>query len=115
MLNTLASGTLIADPRRRTSANGKDYATAALRVPLEDGDALIASLICFDEHAVTALIALTKGDSCAIVGRAKLSTWEKNGEQRHGLSVTVDRVLTVYAAGKARKAARDAEEEDAPA
>ena len=82
-------------------------------MPVEDGDALIASLICFDEHAVVALLALTKGDSCAIAGRAKLSTWEKNGEQRNGLSVTVDRVLTAYQAGKARKAARDAEEVEA--
>ncbi len=116
MLSTLASGTLIADPRRRTSATGKDYGTAALRVPVEDGEALIASLICFDEHAVTALLALAKGDACAVAGRAKLSTWEKNGEQRHGLSVTVDRVLTVYAAGKMRrKAARELEDEEQPA
>jgi len=37
-------------------------------------------------------------------------TWEKNGEQHHGLSVMADKVLTVYATGKARKSARDAEE-----
>lgn len=113
MLSTLASGTLIADPRRRTSATGKDYATAALRVPVEDGEALIASLICFDEHAVTALLALAKGDACAVAGRAKLSTWEKDGQQRHGLSVTVDRVLTAYHAGKMRKAVREDEEQPA--
>lgn len=34
---------------------------------------------------------------------------KKDGEQKHGLSVVADKVLTVYAAGKARKAAQDAE------
>jgi hypothetical protein len=55
-------------------------------------------------------VALQRGDSCAIAGCAKLTTWTKDGEQKHGLSVVADRVLTVYAAGKARKAARELEE-----
>ena len=38
MLTILASGTLIQDPKARTSATGKHYATALLRVPCEDGD-----------------------------------------------------------------------------
>jgi len=114
VLSVLCSGALIADPRRRTSANGNEYATAALRVACEDGEAIIASLICFDEHAVTALVALSKGDSCAIAGRARLSSWTgKDGNEAHGLSVTADRVLTAYAAGKMRKAARDDEEQPA--
>ena len=67
-------------------------------------------MIAFNADAVAGLLALQRGDSCAIAGRAKLTTWEKDGEQRHGLSVTADRVLTAYAAGKTRKAARDLEE-----
>ena len=110
MLNVLATGTLVSDPRERTTAAGKPYCTASLRVPAEDADALLASLIAFDAAAVSSLLALVKGDTCAVAGRAKLTTWEKNGEQRHGLSVTVDRVLSVYSAGKARKAARNSEE-----
>ena len=110
MLNVLCSGTLVSDPRQRTSAAGKAYATAQMRVPAEDADPMLVSAIAFNADAVAALLALQRGDSCAIAGRAKLSTWEKDGEQKHGLSVTADRVLTVYQAGKARKAARDAEE-----
>lgn len=113
MLTILASGTLVADPRRRTSATGKDYATASLRVPAEDADPMLVSVIAFNADAVAAILALQRGDSCAIAGRAKLTSWGKDGEQRHGVSVTADRVLTVYAAGKARKAAR--ESEDVPA
>lgn len=56
---------------------------------------------------MAALLALQRGDSVAIAGRAKLSTWEKDGEQKHGLSVTADRVMSAYAAGKQRKAARE--------
>jgi len=110
MLNILATGTLTADPRQRTSAACKPYATATLRVPCEDGDPLLVSVIAFNADAVAAILALARGDSCAIAGRAKLSAWEKDGEQRHGLSVVADRVLSAYAAGKQRKATREAEE-----
>ncbi len=68
------------------------------------------SIITFNASAVQALLTLAKGDALAIVGRAKLSTWEKDGGEKHGLSVVADRVLTAYQAGKQRKAAREAEE-----
>ena len=113
MLSILATGTLVNDPKSRTSAAGKLYATASLRVPAEDSDALLVSVIVFNADAVAAILALQRGDSCAIAGRAKLSEWERDGETRHGLSVVADKVLTVYAAGKQRKAAREAEEVDA--
>jgi len=113
ILAILASGTLVNDPKQRTTAAGKPYATASLRVPAEDSDALMVSVIAFAPDAVGAILALTKGDACAIAGRAKLSSWTKDGEERHGLSVTADRVLTAYAAGKQRKAARELEDEAA--
>lgn len=115
MLNVLCSGTLVSDPRQRTTAAGKAYATASLRVPAEDAGPMLVSAIAFAPDAVAGLLALVKGDSCAIAGRAKLTSWEQAGEQRHGLSVVADKVLSVYAAGKARKAARDTEDEDQPA
>lgn len=110
MLSVLASGTLVGHPVARTSATGKSYATGSLRVPAEDSEALLVSVIAFAPDAVAAILALTKGDSCAIAGRAKLTSWTKDGEERHGLSVVADRVLSVYAAGKQRKAAREIED-----
>lgn len=56
------------------------------------------------------ILALSRGDSVAIAGRAKLSSWQKDGEEKHGLSVVADRVMSAYAAGKQRKAAREQEE-----
>lgn len=111
MLNVLASGALTRDPQERTAANGNPYVTAMLRVPVEDGEALFVSLIAFEAQAVEALLALAKGDSVAVAGRAKLSEWTgKDGAEKRGLSVVADRVLTAYQAGKLRKSAREAEE-----
>jgi single-stranded DNA-binding protein len=106
MLSVLATGTLVSDPRRRTTAAGKAFATALLRVPSEDADAMLVSIIAFDADAVAALLALAKGDACAISGRGKLTSWDKAGEEKHGLSVVADKVLTVYQAGKLRKQGR---------
>src|SRR5262249_54905013 len=97
MLSLLASGTLTRDPAQRTSANGKPFATANMRVPTEDGEAMFVSLIAFSPEASGALMALRKGDSLSVAGRAKPTEWEKGGEKRHGLSVVVDQILTAYA------------------
>ena len=109
MLSVLCSGSLVRDPQRRASKNAKEYCTALLRVPCEDSDALLVSIICFDEAGVAALGALRKGDAISVAGRASLRSWESNGETKHGLSVVADRVLTAYAAGKSRKQTREAE------
>lgn len=112
MLSVLCSGTLTADPKSRTSAKGKDYATASLRVPAEDAEAMLVSVIVFNADAVAALLALTKGDACAIAGRAKLTSWERDGEEKHGLSVVADQVLTIYQIEKRRKRATEGSQDD---
>jgi len=109
MLSCLASGQLVRDPEQRRSTSGRVYATALARVPAEDAEAMLVSLIAFNADAVAALLALTKGDSLAVAGRAKLSAWQKNGEDHHGLSMVVDQVLTVYAIEKRRRQTRQTE------
>lgn len=76
----------------------------------EKADAHIQAHDCPFSTAVAALLALQRGDALAVAGRAKLSSWEKNGEQKHGLSVTAERVLSPYMLDKKRQAARDAAE-----
>jgi len=110
MLTALVSGTLTSDPVERISTAGKPYATALMRVPSEDAEALLCSLIAFAPDAVRALMLLTKGDNLAVAGRGKLTTWEKGGEQRHGFSVVADQVLTAYQVDKRKRAAREVEE-----
>jgi len=61
------------------------------------------SVIAFDANAVAGLLALQRGDSASIAGRAKLSSWTKDGEEKHGLSVVADKVLTIYQIDKKRR------------
>ena len=67
MLSILASGTLITDPVSRTSTTGKTYATASVRVPAEDADAMLVSVIAFAADAVAAILALAKRDFCSAI------------------------------------------------
>ena len=110
MLSVLCSGSLVSDPRERTTAAGKAFATCQMRVPAEDTEALLVSIIAFNADAVAAILALSKGDAVAIAGRAKLTSWEKDGEEKHGLSVVADQVLSIYQIEKRRKRAAAPEE-----
>lgn len=92
MLSILANGTLIADPVEQRSLN-EGYATCTMRVPCDDGEPVLVSVISFDAKVVAALLALRQGDTCAIAGRAKLTSWENDGVKEHGLSVVALRVL----------------------
>ena len=93
MLSILANGTLIADPVEQRSANDKPFATCTIRVPCDDGEPMLVSVVSCKADVVAALLALRRGNACAIAGRATLTSWEKDGEKRHGLSVVADRVL----------------------
>jgi single-stranded DNA-binding protein len=100
-LSILAQGAMTSDPMERTSNAGKPFVTAQLRVATYD-ESMLVSVICFDTTACDKLARLKKGDAVAVTGRAKPTAWEKNGEQRHGLSVVAGGVLTAYEAGKRR-------------
>lgn len=93
MLSILANGTLIADPVEQRSVNDKPCATCTIRVPCDDGEAMLVSVVSYKADVVAALLALRRGNACAIAGRATPASWDKDGEKRHGLSVVADRVL----------------------
>lgn len=71
MLTALASGTLVRDPVERTSAAGKAYCTALVRVAVEGADPVLVSVIAFKADAVRALLALTQGDGVSVAARAR--------------------------------------------
>ena len=48
------------------------------------------------QEAAEKLARLKAGDAVAIAGSAKLTSWEKDGETKHGLSVTASAVLSAY-------------------
>jgi single-stranded DNA-binding protein len=54
------------------------------------------------------LAQLKKGDSLSVAGPLKPTEYEKNGETKHGLSVTVNQILSVYDIKKRRPKDKEA-------
>lgn len=99
----MAAGTLIADPQRRTSAKGTEFATATLRAQT-DADAVLVSVIAFGEIG-DRLLQLRAGAPVAVSGKASLRTWVgKDGATRVGLSLAASEI----AAARPRPRPRDA-------
>lgn len=100
MLSCLVQGKLATEPRTREASNGKPYVTASLACDTSNGSILVG-LLAFG-LAGERLAAMHKGDAIAATGEGKLTTWERDGESQHGLSVTVAELLTVYVARQRR-------------
>ncbi len=99
-MHLLATGALVSDPARRTGASGAEFATATLRVST-DGGAILVSLIAFRDRAA-ALLELKQGDAVAASGRASLRSWTgKDGVEKHGMSIAVDKIASAAAARQA--------------
>ena len=94
MLYLLCSGALIADPQRRESKAGTEFATATLRIG--DGDeANFVSIAAFGEHAAR-LLDHRRGEPLSVSGRAKLNSWTaRDGSEKHGLAVTVGEIASL--------------------
>lgn len=98
-LYTLATGSLISDPVRRSGAKG-DFATATIRTATDDG-AILVSVIAFGDQAAQ-LLAHQQGTAVAVAGRATLRTWTgKDGEAKCGLSVVCEQIASASAARRA--------------
>jgi single-stranded DNA-binding protein len=112
-VTALITGKLIADPERRTGASGKDFVLAKVGTTTEEGD-LLVSVIAFGSVAEQ-LAAMGKGDTVALNGRAKVTTWTgKDGGAKAGLSLTVDALLTSYHLRRRRAAMNQGPEDDGP-
>jgi single-stranded DNA-binding protein len=106
MLSALLSGTLASDPKSGTSKSGTSWSNCIVRVPCgqnKEGEAETAfvQVACFGSHA-EALARLGKGDSISAQGQLKPTVYQKDGQARHGLSLTANQLLTEYAIRKKR-------------
>jgi hypothetical protein len=94
-LHILVSGTLVADPQKRLAKSGSEYITGQLRV-LTGEEIVLVGFIAFTNDSIDPLLKLSAGDSCSVTGVAKMTHWTaRDGGHASGLSVTVDRVLTI--------------------
>jgi len=97
MLDTLCAGKLIQNPTLRTGASGKPFTNFLLSVSIGEDQPIVVSGIAFGD-ASEKIAKLTKGDSVAVIGSLKPSSWadKTSGETRHGLSITVNQSLSPY-------------------
>lgn len=115
MLDTLISGKLIKQPELKTSKNGSQYTPFMLSVSTGDTENILVSGVAFGSVAER-ITQLTKGDALAVTGALKPTEWQDKttGETRHGLSVTVSGVLSVYDISKKRKTETNTTQQDNP-
>src|SRR5580658_2088867 len=113
MIDALIAGRLFGKPQARTSKNGNAFATAKMRVPMQDGSSMFATMIAFRDSVVAALLALDDGSSVAVSGELKISTYTaKDGTTKPGLDITVHEILTEFHVTRRRKAmSKEAEHE----
>jgi single-strand DNA-binding protein len=104
MLDALISGKLIKQPELKTSQNGKHYCQFLLGVHVGEPENIVISGIAFGTQAER-VAKLGKGDALSVIGALKPTEWQDKAtnESRHGLSVTVADVLSVYDIKKRRK------------
>ncbi|MEQ1544739.1 single-stranded DNA-binding protein [Methyloglobulus sp.] len=102
MIDALISGKLIKQPELKASQNGKPYTNFLLSVSIGEAESIVISGIAFGVVAER-IAKLGKGDALAVSGSLKPTTWEKDGETKHGLSLTVSDALSVYDISKKRR------------
>jgi hypothetical protein len=106
MIDALVGGRLHGSPKSRTSKSGQRYATAIVRASLRDGTAIFCDIITFAESAVTALLALSDGDSIALSGELTPKVYvPQSGEPRPSLDLLAHAVISPFSVTRKRRAA----------
>lgn len=115
MLDALISGKLIKDCQLKTSQNNKLYCQFLLSVAVGEPENIVVSAIAFGGHAER-VAQLKKGDALSVIGALKPTEWEDKAthETRHGLSITVNNVLSAYDIKKRRKPDENTTQSDKP-
>ena len=103
MIDCLVSGRLHGVPQQRTAKTGRTFTTAKLRVPTGE-DSMFCNVIAFDQGTQDALMTLTAGESVALAGELRVSTWtDKSGTAHPSLDLVASRSLTQYHLTKRRR------------
>jgi hypothetical protein len=107
MINALIIGTLVTDPKAGTSKSGTEWANAVVRCPCgqnrETGDqeSAFVQIAAFGSEAGK-LARLGRGDAVSATGALKPTTYQKDGQERNGLSLTAQAIITAYGIAKKR-------------
>lgn len=103
MIDAFIAGRLYGQAAERVAKNGSRFAVAKVRVALRDGTAIFVNCITFHASAVTALMALSDGDSIALAGELTPKVWtDREGTAKPSLDLMVHAVLTAYNVSRKR-------------
>ena len=106
MIDALIAGRVHRKPAEHTAKNGKRFVTTKVRVSTRDGGAIFVNVICFEESAGGALLALGDGDSVALSGEATPGVWmAKDGTARPVLDLLAHAVISPFNVTRKRRAA----------
>jgi single-stranded DNA-binding protein len=103
-IDVLTNGKLIKDPALKTSQNDNLYCQFLLSVSVGEAENIVISGIAFGIVAER-VTKLGKGDAISVIGTLKPTEWQDKAtnETKHGLSVIVTDILSVYDIKKRRK------------
>ena len=107
MLSAIISGSIVTEPKSGTSKSGTVWSNAVVRCPCgqnrETGDqeSAFVQVAAFGDEAAK-LARLGKGNSVSASGALKPTVYQKDGQERHGLSMTAAGILTAYQLKKRR-------------
>jgi len=111
VIDALIQGRIFGKPSQRTASNGNSFVIAKLRTQMANGEVSFINVITFSESAGAALLALEDGDTAALAGELKVSTFTpKDGAARPSIDLTAHAVLTEYHVQRKRRAVAEAAE-----
>ena len=113
MIDALLTGRLHTPAQARTSKTGKTFVVCRLTVADADQQRQFINVIAFREPVCDALLALDVGDSVAVAGPIKCSTWtDRNGETKISYDLTAENVMSLYSVRKKRDKTQQTDQQD---
>jgi single-stranded DNA-binding protein len=101
----LISGTLFRSAEARTAKSGKSFVAATLKARCGDS-AQFWRVLAFSESVRAELLRLKDGDALAVQGVLRIELYERDGEQKIGLTIMADAVLPLRQEKKKREQER---------
>jgi single-stranded DNA-binding protein len=107
VIDGLIAGKVFRQFTERVSKNNNTFCTGKIRVAVRDGDAIFVNVIAFNSAAVTALMALSDGDSVALTGELTPKVYvPAEGAPRPSLDLLAHAVLSPFQVQRKRAAAK---------
>lgn len=96
MISALVSGRLVSQPVAGTTKTGKPFIRCTVACDVGGEVDVMVGLFVMEPESINLLEKARKGDSLAAQGSVQMNSYVgKDGAERHGLSLSFAKVLTV--------------------